>query len=662
MADDVLYSSQIVIHTDTSSVKPALNQVKGEFDHAAKEAESAGERIEKSLKKMKQATGRRSAIGEISEVLQGAGAVAGIALVSEALEKATGKAAELVDEYRKGEMAGGDVAYSIARSLPIIGQMIKACENVHEIITGEHAAQEKINAEIEYGNELYATRTKLDKSNEDSNIAAEAKMGAASNRLREANAQPGLDRTVLQKQDATNTQEGQLRLEYSPMMNDRRKQEAKDALVDQRNKEAKGVTSADMSDAEKAAKLKKIDKEYQEKSEITSKDIDKYNADLAIRNQATIKILDKATAAEIKEIESGTEEIFAIRLGAANKLAETKAGKLENFRAEKQQEGFKGPALDNLVQAKSEDLQAEAMKGTRDALRSLNQEYDNSEATTFTEKVAANRKQLEEEARTGKITADSIDDLNAAFAKVQLAEVDNKLKDAAIALGDVGKTDIEKQVEALQKMGANAEQAAKYAADLKATLTGNDIADINKQLALVGKNPLQAAGITANQQGADGAQVAQATGKLLGAQLTESVRTPFENFGRTIDYYKELLQQGDISQKTFQLLQLKAFNDLVANTTRSDIDSAAKDRIANQFAGAGVAMALAKGANGGGGIPAVNDLNKKADADKKKKDDMAKNDKTNKSTDKLTDANTELKQSVDNLTLAFNNGIAAVAV
>ena len=651
MADDNLLQSahvEISVHNGT---KAGLNQVRDDFRNTARQADSSANSIKESLDKLKASAGRRSGIGEFAEVLRGAGAVAGIAIVGEVLERATGKAAELTDEFRKGEISAKGLANGILESLPIIGSFVQAAGNIKELITGERAAHEKVNEEIRYGNQLYAMRTALAKANEDSNIRAENALRSASQRLREAEAQPGIQRSVQAKQDATNSQESQLRLEYSPMMNSRRQQEAADKLLEDENKEIDAAKTPEQ--------VEKIKARYAEKSQITKQAIDKYNSDLALRNQATIKTLDKATALEVKEIESGTAEIFGIRMEAANKLAETTTGKLENFRAGKVQEGYQGQALDNLVQAKNESLRADALAGTRDQLRDLDKSFRDSSATTFDEKVKANRVTLEEEARTGKITKESIDDLNQAYANLQHVEVTNKIKEADIALKEVSKTDLDKQVSALQRMGANAAEAAKYAQQLKDTLTGTEIKDISNQLGLVGKNPLQAAGIAANQKGADGTAVAAATGKLLGAQLTDSLKTPFQDFQRTVQYYRELLQAGDISQKTFLLAQQKAFDGLIDQTQTSDIDTFARNHVNRTLAGAGILSNMANGT--GNQIPAVNAVNQKADDEKKKKE-QANADAKNKALNTNTDSLEKLEKTVGNLIKTFEEGIAAVCV
>jgi hypothetical protein len=648
MAEELL-SAEVVIKTNNAQAIAGINQVGATAKKVVPEVETSSRKIKEALEGIKGDYGKRSGLGELVETLRGAGAVAGIALVAEVLNKTSEKAAELSMQFRQGKIDAKGLAVGIAESLPIIGSLVQTGFNIREIFTGEKAAIEAANEELSRHNALIEMSNKLLEANQDMKTKAEGNMYAAGFRLMEDIAQPGIQREVQAKTDQINSQENQLRLEMSPMMNERRTIDAHNAI---NAEEVKAI-----NDKQTQGEKDQIREEYKEKIKQVDEASQKYNDELAQRNKETIRMLDEANDLEIAEIQSGAQEIYKINLETANKLADTPLSKLENFRSEKEHDGYSGQGLADLQDAKRLQMKTEAAVGTRDALRDLDNQYRSTAATTFAEKLEANKALLEEQARTGEISADSIDQLNAAFAKLEHVQIDNKLKDAAIAVEDIGKTDLERQISALERLDMKYKEAYAYAKLMKEAMTGNEVDRINKQAGLVGMNPLDKARAEANQKGLNGNAVGAATGKLLGAELTESMKNPMQKFGDTLDYYKELLRAGDISNQTFQKLQSEAYQGLINMTSHGSIESTARDSIARQFAGVGL---IGQFKQNGINMPAANQLNNQKDKnDAKKKADKESADNKKTITDN-TDAIKKLNDNVVLLTTTFQNGVIAL--
>lgn len=96
------------------------------------------------LKELKGALGEESALGNVGKMLKGAGAIAGFAVIGQVLNDATGKARELVEQFRAGEISSGQMVENIAAGLPVIGNFWQAGRNIREMFTGEEAAAREI--------------------------------------------------------------------------------------------------------------------------------------------------------------------------------------------------------------------------------------------------------------------------------------------------------------------------------------------------------------------------------------------------------------------------------------------------------------------------------------------------------------------------------------
>jgi hypothetical protein len=159
------------------------------------------------LDSLKSGAGRGSTLDELGKTLRGGYAVAGITLLGEGLKNATGKAAELTDQFRKGQIDGTGLAVGIGKSIPILGSFVEAGQNIREMFTHEKSQIDDINKTAELGNAIMETRVKLvhDATNavrEWGKIAAEANAKVVESMLPpEARKKYEVDFSFAQKQD-----------------------------------------------------------------------------------------------------------------------------------------------------------------------------------------------------------------------------------------------------------------------------------------------------------------------------------------------------------------------------------------------------------------------------------------------------------------------------
>jgi hypothetical protein len=125
--------------------------------HAAHEA--AG--LDHTLHALKAQTGRRSALGELAELAQGAGPLIGLGLMGEAIKKASEKMLELREEFEKGEKSSGQMADELIRSLPILGSIYEAGRNIRELLTGEEGIAKEIQESAKFADEVAESLMKV---------------------------------------------------------------------------------------------------------------------------------------------------------------------------------------------------------------------------------------------------------------------------------------------------------------------------------------------------------------------------------------------------------------------------------------------------------------------------------------------------------------------
>lgn len=112
-------------------------------DRTKKGLDDTKKSVDGFFKSLKGGLGEESAFGNAFKLLNGAGAVAGLALAGRELNKLADKAAELNKEYRDGSKSAGEVAEELAKSLPVFGEVIAAGRTFRGILDGtaDQAAQ-----------------------------------------------------------------------------------------------------------------------------------------------------------------------------------------------------------------------------------------------------------------------------------------------------------------------------------------------------------------------------------------------------------------------------------------------------------------------------------------------------------------------------------------
>lgn len=106
--------------------------MKGSIEDAAKGAKSYKE----TLHEIKDQLGKRSAFGESMELLRGGGVIMGLNIAADAFKSVGDSTAKFVDEMRKGDLSGSEMAEEFVRTVPIVGKIYEGLEGWAEAITG----------------------------------------------------------------------------------------------------------------------------------------------------------------------------------------------------------------------------------------------------------------------------------------------------------------------------------------------------------------------------------------------------------------------------------------------------------------------------------------------------------------------------------------------
>lgn len=119
--------------------------------------ERATSRFEAFEKKLKGVAGSRGPLADAFDIAVGGGAVAGMTMAANVIGEAAKKLNELNAEFANGQMSVKEYAGEIARSLPVIGTMVKMWDEVKGAITGSAAALAKLQEENKKFNEAQAS-------------------------------------------------------------------------------------------------------------------------------------------------------------------------------------------------------------------------------------------------------------------------------------------------------------------------------------------------------------------------------------------------------------------------------------------------------------------------------------------------------------------------
>jgi hypothetical protein len=107
------------------------------------QAKGGGDKGGGVIKALKDRYGEESALGNVGKLAVGAGAVAAVSMIGQALANSTARAVELRNQFAAGTMSAEEMRVEIAKSLPIIGGFVAAGENMLELATGVKAELEQ---------------------------------------------------------------------------------------------------------------------------------------------------------------------------------------------------------------------------------------------------------------------------------------------------------------------------------------------------------------------------------------------------------------------------------------------------------------------------------------------------------------------------------------
>lgn len=131
------------------------------------QAEGALSKLNKRVKDLNKGFGDSGAAATVG-FLKGAGAAAAFQLAGQALNKTFDEVSEAIDRVTSGTVSTGeavaDVALNVGKSLPVVGEFVKAGEKLGNWVTGVssiEAATKKMNDEIERSKKVFAELGKV---------------------------------------------------------------------------------------------------------------------------------------------------------------------------------------------------------------------------------------------------------------------------------------------------------------------------------------------------------------------------------------------------------------------------------------------------------------------------------------------------------------------
>lgn len=101
------------------------------------------------LKRLKGAVGEESAFGGIFKIAAGVGAVAGLTQATRTLATAAEHAADLKEQFDKGDISAGKMFGEIAKSIPVLGDVVRAGTAIGTIFSDNAQSAAKVTQEAE---------------------------------------------------------------------------------------------------------------------------------------------------------------------------------------------------------------------------------------------------------------------------------------------------------------------------------------------------------------------------------------------------------------------------------------------------------------------------------------------------------------------------------
>jgi hypothetical protein len=139
MANENEKTIDIIVNAEDRTGKGLIDadrSLKAFNDRTRKMREDEEKKTESFFKSLKSRFGEDSAFGLAAKTAIGAGAVAGVGVITNALESATHKAVDLRNQFSQGKIDALGFADGLARSIPIIGDIYGSFSNVVELLDG----------------------------------------------------------------------------------------------------------------------------------------------------------------------------------------------------------------------------------------------------------------------------------------------------------------------------------------------------------------------------------------------------------------------------------------------------------------------------------------------------------------------------------------------
>lgn len=124
---------------------------------------------ENKLKEFKSVLGKRAFLGEVGEILQGGGAVAGATFLAKMIGEAADKTAVLAAQLRDGTLTMGQFVGESARAIPVFGQYVKMWDSILSLITRSKTAAELVaegQAKFDLANKVGDTVSRFERAAE----------------------------------------------------------------------------------------------------------------------------------------------------------------------------------------------------------------------------------------------------------------------------------------------------------------------------------------------------------------------------------------------------------------------------------------------------------------------------------------------------------------
>lgn len=132
---------------EAASIKVNYQANTAAYTKKVEEARKETSSFSSTLKDLKNQFGKKSDLGQLATLLKGAGAIAGLKIISSEFAHLGEKAEELSMKVRSGEESFASAAAEFVRDIPILGSVVKGWDGITEAITGTKAAVAKIDEE-----------------------------------------------------------------------------------------------------------------------------------------------------------------------------------------------------------------------------------------------------------------------------------------------------------------------------------------------------------------------------------------------------------------------------------------------------------------------------------------------------------------------------------